>query len=159
MKIESGKVVSIDYRLTDNSGVVLDQSGKEPLSYLHGRGNIIAGLEEALEGKSPGDTLSVTVAPEKAYGVRDESKVMSVAREEMQGVGEVKVGMQFQIQTPSGPTLVTVAAVNESTVKLDGNHPLSGTTLNFDVTVQDIREASAEELAHGHVHGPGGHQH
>ena len=159
MKIESGKVVSIDYKLTDNAGTVLDQSDKEPLAYLHGKGNIISGLEEALEGKSSGDSLSVTIAPEKAYGVRDENKVMTVPREELKDVSEVKVGMQFQVQTPSGPALLTVAEVAPTTVKLDANHPLAGTTLNFDVTIRDIREASAEEMDHGHVHGAGGHQH
>jgi FKBP-type peptidyl-prolyl cis-trans isomerase SlyD len=160
MKIEKNKVVAIDYKLTGDDGQVIDSSeGKEPLAYLHGTGSIISGLEDALEGKVTGDALKVSIAPEKGYGVRDETKKVTVARSQLQGVDEIKPGLQLQAQMPNGPQLFTVTAMDEKSVTLDGNHPLAGTTLNFDVTVKDIREATAEELAHGHVHGPGGHHH
>jgi len=160
MKIEKNKVVSIDYTLTGDDGNVIDSSrGQEPLAYLHGTGNIISGLEEALEGKGAGDALKVSITPEKAYGVRDETKLVTVARTQLQGVDEIKPGLQLQAQMPGGPQLFTVTQVDDQSVTLDGNHPLAGTTLNFDVTVKDVRDATAEEMAHGHVHGPGGHHH
>lgn len=160
MKIESNKVVSIDYKLTDTEGKVLDSSeGGKPLAYLHGKGNIIAGLEEALVGKGAGDALTVSVSPEKGYGVRDEGKLVEVDRDKLNGADQIEAGMQFQAQTPDGPQVFTVARVSEKVVTLDANHPLAGETLNFDVTVRDVREATAEELEHGHVHGPDGHAH
>ena len=160
MKIEKNKVVSIDYTLTGDDGKVIDSSrGQAPLAYLHGTGNIISGLEEALEGKGAGDALKVSISPEKAYGVRDETKLVTVARTQLQGVDEIKPGLQLQAQMQNGPQLFTVTQVDEKSVTLDGNHPLAGATLNFDVTVKDVRDATAEEMAHGHVHGPGGHHH
>jgi len=160
MKIEKNKVVSIDYKLTGDDGEVIDSSeGRDPLAYLHGSGSIISGLEEALEGKCAGDALKVSIAPEKGYGVRDEAKLMTVARTQLQGVDEIKPGRQLQAQMPNGPQLFTITSVDDTSVTLDGNHPLAGTTLNFDVAVKEVRDATAEELAHGHVHGPGGHQH
>ena len=160
MKIHKNTVVSIDYKLTDNSGKVLDSSeGGEPLAYLHGNGNIISGLEEALEGKATGDSLNVKVPPEKGYGVRDEARIVEVAPDRLKGAHEVQVGMQFRAQTPQGAQVFTVAKIQEGSVTLDANHPLAGSTLNFDVQVRDVREATPDELSHGHVHGPGGHQH
>ena len=160
MKIEKNKVVSIDYKLTGNDGQLIDSSeGGEPLAYLHGTGSIISGLEEALEGRGVGEALKVSIAPEKAYGVRDEAKKVTVARSQLQGVDEIKPGLQLQAQMPNGPQLFTVTGMDDTTVTLDGNHPLAGATLNFDVTVKSVREATADELAHGHVHGPGGHHH
>jgi FKBP-type peptidyl-prolyl cis-trans isomerase SlyD len=160
MKIEKNKVVSIDYKLTGNDGQVIDSSaGREPLAYLHGNGNIVSGLEEALEGKATGDVLNVSVPPEKGYGERDEAKIVEVSKDKLQGAQEINPGMQFQAQTPNGTQVFTVSKVEASSVTLDGNHPLAGTTLNFDVTVRDVRDASEEEVSHGHVHGPGGHQH
>ena len=160
MKIEKNKVVSIDYKLTGNDGNVIDSSeGGEPLAYIHGNGNIIAGLEEALEGKAKGDALQVSIPPEKGYGVREQSKVVEVSKDKLKGAAEIKPGMQFQAQTPEGAQVFTVASISDSSVTLDANHPLAGATLNFDVTVRDIREATAEEMSHGHVHGPGGHHH
>jgi len=160
MKIAKNKVVSIDYKLTDDDGKLIDSSeGGEPLAYLHGTGTIIAGLEEALEGKVAGDALQVSIAPEKGYGVRDESKRLTVKRSHLQGADEIKPGLQLQAQMPNGPQLFTVTGMDEESVTLDGNHPLAGTTLKFDVTVKEVRDATAEELAHGHVHGPGGHHH
>jgi len=160
MKIEKNKVVSIDYKLTSDDGQVIDSSeGRSPLAYLHGNGNIVAGLEEALEGKATGDAVNVSVPPEKGYGLRDEAKLVEVSKDKLKGAAEIKPGMQFQAQTPNGQQVFTVSKVAESSVTLDANHPLAGTTLNFDVTVREVREATAEEVSHGHVHGPGGHAH
>jgi len=161
MKIEKNKVVSIDYTLTNNKNETVDSSeGREPLAYLHGNGNLIPGLEKELEGKVSGDKLIVSIPPEEGYGVRDDAKRVEVPLEMFKGVDEVKPGMQFQARNKEGSVeLLTVAAVNGDKVIIDANHPLAGETLNFDVTIRDIREATAEELAHGHVHGPGGHHH
>ena len=160
MKVGKNKVVSIDYKLTGDDGKLIDSSeGGEPLAYLHGTGTIIAGLEEALEGRGSGDSLKVSIAPEKGYGVRDETKRLTVKRSQLKGADEIKPGLQLQAQMPNGPQLFTVTSMDDESVTLDGNHPLAGTTLNFDVTVKEIRDATAEELAHGHVHGPGGHHH
>ncbi|MGB8355932.1 MAG: peptidylprolyl isomerase [Chthoniobacteraceae bacterium] len=163
MKIEKNKVVSIDYKLTNNKNETIDSSeGRAPLVYMHGNGNLIPGLEKELEGKASGDTLKVSIQPEEGYGVRDDKKRVEVPIEMFKGVevDEIKLGMQFQARNKEGAVeLLTVAEVNGDKVIIDANHPLAGEVLNFDVTVRDIREASAEELAHGHVHGPGGHHH
>ena len=160
MQIEKHKVASIEYTLTSDNGEVLDSSdGKEPLVYIQGIGNLISGLEEALEGKSTGDALQVTISPEKAYGVRNDELVQVVDRSVFQGVDELQVGMQFQAQGDSGTHVIWVTDVEGDEVTIDGNHPLADETLNFDVKVVDVRDASAEELDHGHVHGSGGHHH
>lgn len=161
MKIEKNKVVSIDYKLTNDKNETVDSSeGRAPLAYLHGNNNLISGLEKALEGKVSGDTLKVSIAPEEGYGVRDDSKRFEIPREVFKDVDEVIPGMQFQARAKNGGVeLLTVVAVKDGTVIVDANHPLAGETLHFDVTVRDIREATVEELAHGHVHGPGGHHH
>ncbi len=161
MNIGQDKVVSIHYTLTNGSGEVLDSSsGGEPLAYLHGKGNIIPGLEKALEGRKTGEKLDVKVAADEAYGQRDENLVQKVPRRAFGGVAKVEPGMQFHAQTSQGQTrLVTVTGVQGDMVTVDGNHPLAGQDLNFAVEVADIRDATEEELAHGHVHGPGGHHH
>jgi FKBP-type peptidyl-prolyl cis-trans isomerase SlyD len=160
MKIAHEKVVSIHYTLTNSDGTVLDSSsGGHPLAYLHGFGNIIPGLENALEGKATGDKLEVTVEPEQGYGARDERLVQAVPRSAFKGVDELAPGMQFQAQGPQGTRLVVVTEVAEDVVTVDANHPLAGQTLHFDVEVSEVRDATAEELEHGHVHGPGGHHH
>jgi FKBP-type peptidyl-prolyl cis-trans isomerase SlyD len=160
MQIAINKVVNIHYTLTNNDGEVLDSSkGRPPLAYIHGIGNIIPGLESALEGRSVGDKFQVTVAPEDAYGLRNDDLVQTVPREAFEGVNEILPGMQFQAQSPEGVQLVTVIGVDEEGVTLDGNHPMAGVTLNFDVEVAEIRDATEEELDHGHVHGAGGHHH
>jgi FKBP-type peptidyl-prolyl cis-trans isomerase SlyD len=160
MNIEKDKVVSIDYTLTGDDGQVIDSSkGREPLHYLHGAGNIIPGLESALEGKAQGDQVNVSVPPEQGYGPRDERMVQAVPRASFGGVAEIKPGMQFQAQTNAGPRIITVVDVQGDQVMIDANHPLAGQTLNFDVNVRDVRDATQEELSHGHVHGPGGHHH
>ena len=160
MQIANHKVVSIHYTLTNDEGDVLDSSkGQEPLAYLHGFGNIISGLENALDGRALGDKFTVAIAPAEGYGERDNEMVQSVPKSSFQGVDEILPGMQFQAQSPDGMQLVTVIDVDGDEVILDGNHPMAGMTLNFDVEVTEIRDATAEELEHGHVHGPGGHHH
>ncbi len=160
MQIESNKVVSIHYKLTNDDGDILDSSeGQEPLTYLHGLGNIIPGLENALNDRIVGDKFTVTIAPAEGYGERDNEMVQSVPKNSFQGVDEILPGMQFQAQSPDGMQLVTVIDVDGDEVILDGNHPMAGITLTFDVEVTEIRDATTEELEHGHVHGPGGHHH
>lgn len=160
MIIEKNKVTSIDYTLKDDSGNVLDSSeGREPLSYLHGNGNLIPGLEEALEGKKEGDNISVSIPPEKGYGIRNKELIQTVDRAMFQGVDQIQAGMQFQANTEQGTQIFTVTDIEGDQVTIDGNHPLAGANLNFDVTIQGIREATDEEIQHGHVHGPGGHEH
>ncbi|TXI07932.1 MAG: peptidylprolyl isomerase [Rhizobium sp.] len=160
MQIADKSVVLMHYTLTNNKGEVLDSSaGSDPLAYLHGMGNIIPGLENALTGKKAGDKLKVTVQPEDGYGVRDESQVQQVPRRAFQGVSDVKPGMSFTADGPSGPVRVTVTKVLGDMVTVDSNHPLAGEVLNFDVEITEVREATQEELDHGHVHGAGGHHH
>ncbi|QOV91872.1 FKBP-type peptidyl-prolyl cis-trans isomerase [Humisphaera borealis] len=160
MLVAKNTVVSFDYTLTDTQGAVLDSSqGGEPLSYLHGAGGIIPGLESQMEGKSVGDAFKATVAPEDAYGIRREDLVAPVSRQAFKGIADIKPGMQFQANTQQGPRVVTVVAVEGDEVTIDANHELAGKTLVFDVKVVSVREASQDELAHGHAHGPGGHHH
>ena len=160
MKIAHEKVVSIHYTLKSDDGTVLDSSsGGHPLAYLHGFGNIIPGLETALEGKVRGEKLSVTIDPGQGYGARDERLVQAVPRSAFKGVQDLAPGMQFQAQGPDGTRLVVVTEVATDIVTVDANHPLAGQTLHFQVEISDVRDATAEELEHGHVHGPGGHHH
>jgi len=160
MQIANDKVVTIHYTLTNDEGDLLDSSkDQDPLAYLHGSGNIIPGLENALTGRSIGDTFKIEIAPEDGYGVRDNEMVQSVPRSAFEGVDDIEPGMQFQAQSPDGIQLVTVIDIDGDEVILDGNHPMAGITLHFDVEVTDIREATHEELEHGHVHGAGGHHH
>lgn len=160
MQIADNHVASFHYTLTNDAGDVIDSSReREPLAYLHGAGNIVPGLEKALVGRSTGDTLKVDVEPGEGYGARHEELVQTLPKSAFQGVPEVKQGMQFQANGPQGPILVTVAAVDGDNVTVDGNHPLAGQTLHFDVEVTDVREATEEERTHGHVHGAGGDEH
>jgi FKBP-type peptidyl-prolyl cis-trans isomerase SlyD len=161
MLIAHNKVVRFDYTLTNDANDVLDSSeGGEPLTYLHGAGNIIPGLESALEGKRAGDSLNVRVAPAEAYGERDDRMVQNVPREMFEDSNEIQTGMQFHSSDPEGNvTVVTVVGMDAEHITVDANHPLAGVPLNFAVTIVEVRDASPEELAHGHVHGPGGHHH
>jgi len=160
MQISKNSVVSFDYTLTDPQGKVIDSSkGQQPLTYLHGAGGIIPGLESELEGKKAGDALTVTVPPEKAYGNKDANMIQAVPRTAFKGVEDIQPGMQFQAQSPQGPRVVTVLAVTPTEVTVDANHPLAGVELKFDVTIVSVRAATEEELDHGHVHGAGGHHH
>jgi FKBP-type peptidyl-prolyl cis-trans isomerase SlyD len=158
MQIEKNTVATIDYTLTDPNGQVIDTSkGRQPLAYLHGASNIIPGLETALEGKGPGETLAVTVPAAQGYGARDPNLIQPVPRSNFQGIAEIKPGMQFQAQTAEGARVVTVVKVDDQNVTVDANHPLAGMDLKFDVQVVGVRQATAEELTHGHAHGPDGH--
>lgn len=154
MTIANGKVVTIHYTLTDEDGATIDSSqGGEPLVYLHGASNIIPGLENALAGKNTGDALDVTIAPENAYGPHVPEMVQEVPRSAFEGVDSIEPGMSFQAAAEDGRSQrVVVTLVTDDTVTVDGNHPLAGKQLTFDVTVVDIRDASEEEVAHGHVH-------
>ncbi len=161
MLIANQHVVAIDYTLSNDAGEVIDSSqGTEPLVYLHGAGNIIAGLENALSGKTVGDELDVSIEPEDAYGEYSAELITNVGREMFEGVEELEVGMQFHASAPDGGMqIVTIRDIEGDQVTIDGNHPLAGQQLNFKVKVISVRAASEEELAHGHVHGEGGHQH
>lgn len=160
MQVTQDAVVSIHYTLTNDQGVTLDSSaGGEPLAYLHGNGNLIPGLERALDGKSAGDKLQVQVVAADAYGELDPDLVQDVPRDAFRGIDDIQVGMQFQAQSNHGPRAVVVTKVASDVVTVDGNHPLAGQNLNFEVEIKDVREATEEELEHGHVHGPGGHEH
>ncbi|HAW86762.1 MAG TPA: peptidylprolyl isomerase [Spirochaetaceae bacterium] len=154
MNIEKDRVVSIDYQLKNAQGDVIDASEPgEPLVYLHGNQNLIPGLEKRLEGKKADDKLQCVIAPAEGYGERDDELVFAVPRKEFAEPDKVQVGMQFQAQQADGVHIVTVASLTDEEVTVDANHPLAGQSLHFDVTVREVREASAEELSHGHVHG------
>ncbi|AND68759.1 peptidyl-prolyl cis-trans isomerase [Dyella thiooxydans] len=160
MQIADQTVVSFHYTLTDDQGTVIDSSaGREPLTYLHGVGQIVPGLEKEMAGRTVGDQFKVDVAPEEGYGVRHAELEQQVPREAFQGVEDIQPGMQFQGRGPQGVINVTVTRIEDGVVHIDGNHPLAGQTLHFDVQVTEVREATAEEQQHGHVHGPGGHHH
>jgi len=160
MKIAEKHVVTLHYTLKDNDDNIIDKSEDGSFCYLHGASNIIPGLENALTGKASGDELSVSVAPEEGYGPRDDARIQEVPRDAFPPDQSIEPGMQFNAEGPDGQAvMVTIAKVEGDTVTVDGNHPLAGVTLNFNVTIADIREASTEELEHGHVHGPGGHHH
>ena len=157
--IANDLVVSFNYTLTNAEGETLDQSQGEPLAYLHGAGNIIPGLEKAMEGKKVGDKFTVNVPAAEGYGEYNTDLVQEVPAQMFQGVENIEAGMQFQAQTDDGGQIVTEKSVEGDTVIVDANFPLAGQDLTFDVEVVEIRVASAEELEHGHVHGAGGHHH
>ena len=152
MQIADNTAVSIHYTLTNDDGETLDSSiGSDALTYLHGKGNIITGLEQALHGKAVGDKFNVRIEPEDAYGLFMDERIQVVPRELFQGIDELEAGMQFHADVG----IITIINVDGDEITIDGNHPLAGVALTFDVEVVDIREASADELAHGHIHGAG----
>lgn len=161
MQIAKDLVATIDYTLKDDDGNVMDTSEGTPgLAYIHGAMNIIPGLEKALEGKSVGDSVSVSIPPEEAYGFRDDEKIQNVPKEMFEGSDEIEIGREYYGVSPDGhPVSFRVLEIQEEEVKIDGNHPMADLTLHFDVNITDIREATTEELSHGHVHGPEGHEH
>ena len=153
MQIENNKVATLHYILKDNEGNILDQSDDGSFVYLHGALNIIPGLENALTGKAAGEELNVKVSPEDAYGVRTEEHIQEVPKEMFEEGADIQVGMQFHAQGPNGEMLVvTVSDVKDDTIIVDGNHPLAGMELNFDVKIVEVRDATDEEMEHGHVH-------
>jgi len=155
MQITNNTAVSIHYTLTNGVGEQLDSSiGGEPLVYLHGLGNIIPGLENALTDKSIGEKFMVSIAPDQAYGVIDKNMVQVVSKKMFEGM-DIEIGMQFHADVSYGSGIITITGINGDDVTIDGNHPLAGETLNFDVEVLDVRPATEDELVHGHVHGSG----
>ena len=160
MEIKKDTVAQFHYTLADDQGKTLESSRDgEPMAYLHGHSNIIKGLETALEGKQPGDSFSVTVAPADAYGERRDGMEQRVPVKHMLGAKRWKKGMAGWINTDQGQRQFTVVKVGKFMADVDFNHPLAGKTLTFDVEVVDVREASEEEIAHRHAHGVGGHHH
>ncbi len=158
MKASRGKVVRMHYVLRDDAGSVLDSSRNgRPLEYLHGRGNIVPGLERALEGAEAGHAAKVVVAPKDGYGDRDPEQVFLAARGQFPPDMKLRKGMEVHADSPEGPVTFTVVEVRPDGAVLDGNHPLAGKTLHFDLEVMEIRDATREELDHGHVHGEGHH--
>ena len=152
MIITKDKIVSFNYTLRGTDNEVMDMSGTDPLVYLHGHENIIPGLEKAMEGKTVGDKFNVSIPAAEAYGEWDENLITDVPRSSFEGIKELAEGMQFEAQFPNGSHIVTVTKITESIVTVDGNHPLAGEDLNFDVDITEIRDATDEEIAHGHPH-------
>ncbi|AKH20621.1 FKBP-type peptidyl-prolyl cis-trans isomerase [Sedimenticola thiotaurini] len=161
MQISDFKAVILDYVTRDQSGEIIDSSANDGyLTYIHGTESLIPALERALTGHSQGEKLSVTIPCEEAYGERDDSLIEGVPRENFPGVEQIEVGMQFQTEMDEGvPFLVTVVAVDDKMVTVDGNHPMAGKELNFDLEIIQVRDASAEEIEHGHVHHDMDHSH
>jgi len=160
MLVAQHKVVTIDYTLRDPEGAIIDTSKDNgPLAYIHGMGNLISGLEAALEGKTAGDSLNAVISPADGYGEWDGEKIEEVDRSNFKGIDDLQVGMQFTAGNDDGEYVVTVTKIEGDTVTIDGNHPLAGVTLNFDVKIVGVRDATKEEMEHGHVHGPDGHHH
>lgn len=159
MNIRANSVVAIDYVLKNDAGEIIDSNDDgEPLTYLHGHENIVPGLERALDGKVVGDVLDVVVAPVDGYGERDLARIMTLKRDQLPEDLAPEVGMMLSMTSRDGHTVpITITAVSPTGITVDGNHELAGETLHFHVKVKMIRDATREELAHGHVHGPGGH--
>lgn len=160
MQIAKDTVVTLNYRVTDSDGNLVD-GGEQPLVYLHGGYDaIFPRLEEVLHGRETGATLEVKLQPDDAFGDYDAELVMIEPRSMFPD--NIEVGMQFERAIEDGADdgeLYTITDIAEDKVVVDGNHPLAGVALVFSCTVSDVRTATAEELAHGHVHGPEGHRH
>ena len=161
MAIAQHKVVTIHYKVVDaESGELIDSSeNSQPMTYLHGAQNIVPGLEKALEGKSVGDELEVTIKPADAYGERSEEGIQQVPIEVFDDMEKIEPGMTLMVETEDGPLNLVVTEVDETTVTVDANHPMAGKSLTFSVKIEEVRDANEEEVAHGHVHGPEGHHH
>ena len=160
LDISKDTVVYFHYTLRNEDGDELETSrGSDPNAYLHGAGNIIPGLEEAMLGKSEGDVFSATVAPERAYGLRQTDRVQRVPVKHLVFKGKLRPGMVAQLNTSEGRVPVSIVKAGRHSAEVDTNHPLAGQTLVFDIEVLELRPATAEEISHRHVHGPGGHQH
>ncbi len=153
LMIGDKSVVTIHYTLTDDAGEILDNSRDgDPMVYLHGANNIIPGLENELTGKTTGATLKVTVAPDDGYGEHSPEAIQKVPCSAFEGVEDIQPGMQFQTEGPQGMQIIVVVEVSDEEVTVDANHPLAGKTLHFDVSIEAVRDATPEELDHGHAH-------
>ena len=160
MKISKNTIVTIEYVVRNDEGVVVDDTQEAgPLVYLHGANNIIRGLENAMEGKTAGDKFQVTVEPSEAYGEKKEANIQRISAKHFKNAKKLQPGQLLSLQTKQGPVQVTVVKVGRFNVDVDANHPMAGQTLTFDVEVTGVREATEEEITHGHVHGPGGVDH
>ncbi len=159
MNITKDSVVQLHYRVSDASGLIEDSSKGEPMLYLHGHQNMLPAIEQALEGKAAGDALSLVVAPKDAYGERDENAIQSIQVKHLKGAKKWAPGMTAVVDTEHGPRQVKIVKVGMFKAEVDVNHPLAGKTLTFDLTVVSVRAATADEIAHGHAHGAGGHHH
>ena len=160
LPIQKNHVVSIDYTLKNDEGVVIDtSSGGSPLAYLHGSGALIPGMEKALEGKSEGDDFTISISPADGYGDRDDNLIHKVKRKELAHLPDLALGMELEVETDNAPLILTIIDINDEEVVLDGNHPMAGQNLNFEIQIREVREATADEISHGHVHGPGGQHH
>lgn len=160
MQLTKNKVATLNYILSDKDNNIIDESKDGSFTYLHGANNIIPGLEDALDGKKAGDELKVIVEPEDAYGERSLEKIQRVPKDMFPPDAEIKEGMQFNAQSPDGEhIIVTITAIDADEVIVDGNHPMAGMQLHFEVELIDVRDATEEEITHGHVHGPHGHEH
>ena len=158
MQITKGAVAVFHYTLTNDLDETLDSStGNDPLSYIHGSGMIIPGLEKELNGKSSGDKFNVSIEPAEAYGEKDDELIQTISREEFPPDQELEPGMQFHAQSEHGAQIISILEINGEEIRIDGNHPLAGERLTFDVEILEVREATEEEISHGHAHGPGGH--
>lgn len=153
LMIGKNAVVSINYTLTNDAGEVMDTSeGREPLTYLHGANNLIPGLEKEMEGKTSGQNFKVTIPPAEAYGESNPELVQTLSKDMFKGVDKVEPGMGFTAQGPQGEQHIVVTAVDGDQVTIDANHPMAGKTLHFAVEIVNVRDASEEEIEHGHVH-------
>ncbi|OOV86762.1 FKBP-type peptidyl-prolyl cis-trans isomerase [Oceanospirillum linum] len=160
MGISKDKVVQFYYTLRDEAGELLESNvGADPVAYLHGHKNMMPGVEKALEGREAGGEFTVTLPPEETYGVRRENSEQRVPVKHLMGAKRWKPGMMAVVQTEQGQRQVTVIKVGKFMVTVDTNHPMAGKTLTFDMVVADVRDATSEEIAHGHAHGIGGHHH
>lgn len=159
MMITKDSVVQLHYRVSDASGLIEDSANGEPMLYLHGHQNMLPVIEQALEGKAAGDALSLVVEPKDAYGERDENAIQSIQVKHLKGAKKWAPGMTAIVETEHGPRQVKIVKVGMFKAEVDVNHPLAGKTLTFDLNVVSVREATAEEIAHGHAHGAGGHHH
>jgi len=160
MKIEDKKIVSFHYTLSNAEGEQMESSReRDPMSYLHGSHNIIPGLEKAMAGKAVGDSFEVTVEPADAYGERDDKQVQRISAKHFRKSVRLEPGQLVTLQTKQGPIQATVVKVGRFNVDVDTNHPLAGQPLTFDVEVTDVRDATKEEMSHGHAHGKGGVEH
>lgn len=160
MNIAKDTVVQLHYSLFDEQNTLIEStSGHQPLAYLHGHDNMIPGFELAMEGKAAADHVSITLTPEQAYGQRQDDAVQRIPVKHLSGAKVWKKGMNAVVHTEQGPRQVTILKVGRFMADVDTNHPLAGKTIRFEVDITDVRAATAEEIAHGHAHGVGGHQH